>query len=73
MVQVQVIHDAQGRRLTVWLGDPSKKRAREQTTDEVVLIKDAAGKIIGLELSNYDAPGATASSVTVQTVVHVES
>jgi hypothetical protein len=72
MVQVQVIHDAQGRRLTVWLGDPSKKRSQEKTTDEVVLIRDAAGKIIGLELSNYDAPDAR-SSVTVQTVVHVES
>jgi len=72
MVQVQVIHDARGRRLTVWLGDPSKKRSRKKTADDVVLVKDAAGKVIGLELSNYDAPDA-ASSVTVQTVVHVES
>ena len=56
MQKIKVIHDAVGHSLTVWLDDPSKEAICEETADEVILMKDADGKIIGLELLHYQPP-----------------
>ena len=50
MEKIKVIHDATGQTLTVWLGDPSAEHICEETPDEVVLMKNRAGKVIGFEL-----------------------
>ena len=63
MAQVNVYHDATGRTLTVWFGPPQKEYVCEETGDEVVLMKDRKGHVIGFERLNY--PGKTAQPVRV--------
>ena len=37
----------------MWLDDPAKEAVCEETTDEVVLMKDANDRVIGFELLHY--------------------
>jgi len=68
MDKIKVIHDAVGHTLTVWFDDPSKESVCEETADEVVLMKDAKGRVIGFELLHYH-PASEDSGLTVETVV----
>lgn len=53
MDKIKLIYDAVGHTLTIWFDDPSKESVCEETTEEVVLMKDVAGRVIGLELLGY--------------------
>jgi uncharacterized protein YuzE len=53
MAQVKVFHDRIGNTLTVWFGDPEAEVEAEETGDEVVLMKDQDGKVIGFEKLNF--------------------
>ena len=55
MDEVKVFYDAQARTLTVWFGRPSDEYVCEETGDEVILMKDRQGRVIGFEKLNYDA------------------
>jgi len=68
MDKIKVIHDAVGHTLTVWLDDPKKERICEETADEVVLMKDAAGRVIGFELLHY-RPVQPSTGLSVETVI----
>ena len=57
MDKIKVVHDTIGHTLTVWLDDPAKEHVCEETTEEVVLMKDAAGSVIGFELLHYRPAG----------------
>jgi hypothetical protein len=48
MDKIKVIHDTTGHTLTVWTGDPSAESVCEETSDEVVLMKNAQGHVIGI-------------------------
>lgn len=56
---LKIYHDPRGRTLTVWFDDPEKEHAAEETGDQVVLIKDREGQVIGFELLDYEpsSPG----------------
>ncbi len=69
MDAIKVIHDAAGHTLTIWLDDPTKEVVCEETTDEVVLMKDAEGRVIGFEVLNY-RPATADVRLSVETVVH---
>ncbi|MBI5527358.1 MAG: DUF2283 domain-containing protein [Deltaproteobacteria bacterium] len=69
MEKVKVIHDSAGHTLTVWFDDPSKEHVCEETADEVVLMKDVNGKVIGFELLHYETAGAE-TGLAVETVIH---
>jgi len=68
MDQIKVIHDVAGQTLTVWLDDPAREHVCEETADEVVLMKDAAGRVIGFELLHY-RPTGMENGLAVETVV----
>lgn len=53
MAQVRVFYDEVGHTLTVWFGNPHDEYVAEETGDEVVLMKDKAGKVIGFEKLNF--------------------
>ncbi len=72
MEKIKVIRDLAGRTLTVWFDDPAKESVCEETADEVVLMKDASGRVIGFELLNYH-PADSAAGFTVETVLRPES
>lgn len=53
MAQVKVFHDRIGNTLTVWFGDADTEYEAEETGDEVVLMKDREGRVIGFEKLNF--------------------
>jgi hypothetical protein len=53
MANVKVFYDRAGNTLTVWFGDPQDEYVCEETGDEVILMKDLAGRVIGFEKLNY--------------------
>lgn len=69
MDAIKVIHDVAGHPLTIWLDDPAKEYVCEETADEVVLMKDSAGRVIGFEVLNY-RPATGDARISVETVVH---
>ena len=46
MDRIKVIHDTVGHTLTVWLGDPQQEYLSTLTDDEVVIMKDRAGRVL---------------------------
>jgi len=50
---VKVFYDQVGNTLTVWFGNPQDEYICEETGDEVILMKDQAGKVIGFEKLNF--------------------
>ena len=50
--KIRVFYDKEGQTFTVWFDDPGKEYVCEETGDEVILIKDKAGKVIGFERLN---------------------
>jgi hypothetical protein len=67
MDDIRVIHDPVGKTLTIWIGDPATETVCEETTEEVVMMKDAAGRVIGFEVLHYDA-GSAPPSISLQTL-----
>jgi hypothetical protein len=67
MAEVRVFYDREGRTLTVWFSNQSREYVCEETGDEVVLMKDAAGHVIGFEKLNFSIPQADSLHVAVET------
>jgi len=53
MALVKVYYDQLGNTLTVWFGNPEDEFEAEETGDEVVLMKDKQGSVIGFEKLNF--------------------
>jgi hypothetical protein len=51
--KVKVYYDRVGNTLTVWLDDPNTEHVCEEIGDDVILMKDRQGRVIGLERLNY--------------------
>jgi len=51
--KVRVYYDRTGNTLTVWFDDPAKESTCEEIGDDVVLMKDRRGRVIGCERLNY--------------------
>jgi hypothetical protein len=54
--KIKVFHDDVGHTLTIWIDDPAKEEVCQETTDEVVIMKDKSNRIIGFEVLNYTPP-----------------
>jgi uncharacterized protein YuzE len=53
MDSVKIYYDEIGQTLTVWFDDPEKEFLVEETEEEVLLMKDKNGNVIGFERLNY--------------------
>ncbi|MBI3796063.1 MAG: DUF2283 domain-containing protein [Deltaproteobacteria bacterium] len=53
MDRIRVIHDTVGHTLTIWLGDPQQEYVSTLTDDEVVVMKNREGRILGFEVLHY--------------------
>jgi len=53
MATVKAYYDAEGKILTVWFDDPNKEFIAEETSEEVIIIKDRDQNVIGFERLNY--------------------
>jgi uncharacterized protein YuzE len=68
MAQVKVYYDREGNTLTVWFGNPADEYVAEETGEEIVLMKDREGKVIGFEKLNFTAQSADAVRVAFETI-----
>jgi hypothetical protein len=68
MAQVKVFYDQTGNTLTVWFGDPQDEYICEETGDEVILMKDNSGQVIGFEKLNFVVPKPLYLQVAFETV-----
>jgi len=53
MEEVKVYYDKVGNTLTVWFGNSDEEYICEETGDEVILMKNKSGTVIGFEKLNY--------------------
>ena len=51
--KVRVYYDRTGNTLSVWFDDPKKEHVCEEIDDDVVLVEDRRGRVIGFERLNY--------------------
>ncbi len=68
MEKIKIIHDSVGHTLTIWVSDPKQEYMCEETTDEIVLVKNKQGKVIGFEFLHFK-PTDSESSFAVETIV----
>jgi uncharacterized protein YuzE len=68
MAQVKVYYDREGNSLTVWFGNPQDEYVCEETGDEVILMKDKLGHVIGFEKLNFVIPQPAGLQVAFETV-----
>ncbi len=68
MAQVKVYYDQSGNSLTVWFGNPKDEYVCEETGDEVILMKDKSGQVIGFEKLNFLVPKPSHLQVAFETV-----
>lgn len=54
MDQVKVHYDRAGNSLTIWFGNPDDEEICEEIGNEIVLMKDKQGKVIGFEKLNFN-------------------
>ena len=53
MEKVRVYFDREGNTLSVWFDDPKKEHVCEESDDDMVLVKDRRGRVIGFERLNF--------------------
>jgi len=68
MEQVKVFYDRDANTLTVWFTDPGQEHVCEETGEEVVLMKDTTGRVIGFEKLNFARLPHEHVSVAFETV-----
>lgn len=68
MEQIKVFYDHAGNTLTVWFNDPKEEYISEETGDEVILMKDRNGRVIGFEKLNFSVPAAKQLRITFETI-----
>jgi hypothetical protein len=68
MERIRVIHDTVGHTLTIWLGDPHQEYVSTLTDDEVVVMKNREGKILGFEVLHYQ-PAEPITGLSVEATI----
>jgi hypothetical protein len=67
-VEVRVTYDKAGNTLTVWFGNPEDEAICEEAGDEVVLMKNNSGRVIGFEKLNFLMAALEPMRVAFETV-----
>jgi uncharacterized protein YuzE len=73
MDKLRVYFDNKGNTLTVWFDDPKKEHVCEEADDDVVLVKDRRGRIIGFERLNFLSAKERKEGVTIPVEVQMVS
>ncbi|HEX9830008.1 MAG TPA: DUF2283 domain-containing protein [Bacteroidota bacterium] len=68
MEKVKVYYDRKASTLTVWFGNPHDEYISEETGEEIVLMKNNSGKVIGFEKLNYSLPASEQFQIAFETV-----
>lgn len=68
MEEVKVFYDHTGNTLTVWFGNPQDEYIYEETGEEVILMKDQQGRVIGFEKLNFSVSAPEKLQVALETL-----
>ena len=68
MAQIKVFYDKKGNTLTVWFADPQDEYVCEETGDEVVLMKNKSGRVIGFERLNFSLSKSEKLQIAFETI-----
>ncbi len=68
MDQVKVFYDRKGSTLTVWFGNPHDEYICEETGEEVILMKDKNGRVIGFEKLHFSIPAHEQLEVAFESI-----
>jgi len=68
MDEVKIYYDRDGNTLTVWFGDQHGEYVCEETGEEVVLMKDKEGRVIGFEKLNFSSAQPQPVRVSFETI-----
>jgi uncharacterized protein YuzE len=69
--KLRVYYDKKGNTLSVWFDDPKKEFMCEESDDDVVLVKDRRGRVIGFERMNFLSPKQRARSPSIPVEVQM--
>ena len=61
MEKMKVYYDPLGNTLHIWFGDPRDEYITEEADEELGLVKNKAGEIIGIEKLNFFRQGSVRS------------
>lgn len=72
MAVVKVYYDREGNTLTVWFGEPAAEAIAAETIaaetgDEIILMKNQHGDVIGFEKLNFISPQQERVSIAFET------
>ncbi len=67
MAEIKVLYDQEGKTLTVWFTDARDEYVCEETGDEIILIKDSSGHVIGFEKLNFSVDDPKMLRVALET------
>ena len=67
MEHVKIFHDRTGNTLTVWFGNPQEEYICEETGDEVILMKDRTGRVIGFAKLNSSTSASEQLRISFET------
>jgi uncharacterized protein YuzE len=73
MDRLRVYFDNKGNTLSVWFDDPKKEHICEEADDDVILVKDRRGRIIGFERLNFLSAKERKDGVTIPVEVQMVS
>ncbi len=71
MDKLRVYFDREGNTLTIWFDDPKKEHVCEESDDDLVLMKDRRGRVIGFERLNYLSSRQRKDGVNIPVEVHL--
>ncbi len=68
MGEVKIFCDKIGNTLTVWFGDPKEEHIVEETRNDVVLMKNKMGQVIGFERWNLSKNSEGNVRIALETI-----
>ncbi len=68
MAQIKVYYDQIGNTLTVWFDNPEDEVEAEETGEEIILMKNKQGSVIGFEKLNFSPVEPKPLRVAFETV-----
>jgi uncharacterized protein YuzE len=71
MDKLSVYYDREGSTLSVWFDDPKKEHVCEESDDDMILVKDRKGRVIGFERLNFLSAKQRKEGATVPVEVHL--
>jgi uncharacterized protein YuzE len=71
MEKLRVYYDREGNTLSAWFDDPKKESVCEEADDDVILVKDTGGRVIGFERLNYLSAKQRKDGVSIPVEVHM--